>query len=134
MSDQIGVLGESTVAALGTVTAYTCPTGKGAKCRLMFLAQGNAAGGSIIDVFVNNLLVARIAAMTASYYVFSAKGAGLRVAEQADQPLGTTAALTVAPADMIYYLSAGDTIKYTVSGAALIAMNFQVVGVAVDVA
>lgn len=134
MSDRIGVLGENTTATVGTVTAYTVPTAKAAKFRLMFLAQGNAAGGTIIDILVNGLKVARIAAMTANFYVFSVRGAGVRVAEQAAEPLGTTVALTPAPADPIYYANAGDTIQYTISGAAAIAMNFQVVGVEIDVA
>lgn len=133
MADVIGVLGEATATTVATTTAYTCPAGKAAKVRLMFAAQGNAAGGTVIAILVNGMEVGRVAAMTASFYVFSIKGAGLRAAEQAALPIGTTTALTVAPADPIYYLNAGDTVQYTISGAAAIAMNFQVVGVAIDV-
>lgn len=133
MSDKIGVLGESTTASLGTATPYTVPAGKGAKFRIMFVAQGNAAGGTVIAIAVNGMTIATIAAMTANFYVFSIKGAGLRAAEQAALPIGTTAALTVAPADPIYYANVGDTVTYTISGAAAISMNFQVVGVEVDV-
>lgn len=133
MTDKIGVLGEAATATSGTTTAYTCPTGKAAKVRLMFRAQGNAGGGTVIAILVNGLKVATVAAMTASYYVFSIKGAGLRAAEQAAEPIGTTAALTVSPADPIYFLSQGDTVQYQISGADAIAMNFQVVGIEVDV-
>lgn len=133
MADRIGILGESTIASLGATTVYACPNAKGVKCRLMFSLQGNAAGGSIVEILVGNILVGLIEAMTASYYVFSTKGGGLRVVEQSGPPLGTTAALTVAPADPIYYLSPGDTIRYVVSGAALITMNMKVVGAEIDI-
>lgn len=133
MTDIIGVLGENNATAVGTTTAYTVPTGKAAKFRIMFRMQGNAGGGTTLDVLVNGMTVATVAAMTASFYVFSIKGAGLRVAEQAAQPTGIGSGLTVAPADMIYYGNAGDTVQYTVGGAAAIDMDFQVVGVEVDV-
>jgi len=133
MSDKIGVLGESSIATVGTTTVYTCPTSKAAKCKLMGKFKANAAGGTVIDVFVNGLKVAHVAAMTADFYTFTVSGAGLRVAEQAAEPLGTTAALTVAPADQIYYLSAGDTVQYAISGAAAAEANMQVVGVEIDV-
>ena len=132
MSDKIGVLGAASTTTVGTVTPYTVPTAKMAKCRIMFNLQGNAAGGSIVEFFVNGMSIGKIAAMTASYYVFSIKSAGLRVAEQAAQPTGIAAGLTVAPADAIYYLSAGQTIQYAVSGAALISMNCQIVGIELD--
>ena len=133
MSDKIGVLGEATSNVVATTTVYTCPAGKAAKVKLMFIAQGSGAGGTVISILVNGMTVATVAAMTASYYVFSIKGAGLRAAEQAALPIGTTTALTVAPADPIYYLNTGDTIQYTISGAAAISMNFQVVGTEIDV-
>lgn len=133
MSDKIGVLGEASGTTVGTTTVYTCPTAKAAKGKLMFNLQGNAGGGSIIEWFVNGCSIGKIAAMTASYYVFSIKGAGLRVAEQAAQPTGIGAGLTVAPADQIYFLNAGDTVQYAVSGAALISMNAQFVGTEIDV-
>lgn len=133
MTDKIGVLGEATATTVATTTVYTCPAGKAAKVRLMFVFQGNAGGGSVLDVLVNGLNIGRVAAMTASYYTFSIKGAGLRVAEQAALPTGIGAGLTVAPCDQIYYLNAGDTVQYTISAAAGIAMNFQVVGIEIDV-
>lgn len=133
MTDIIGVLGESSTTTIGTVTVYTVPTSKASKGKLMFNLKGNAGGGSIIEFFVNGCSVSRIAAMTADFYCFSVKGAGLRIAEQAAQPTGIGSALTVAPADPIYYLSAGDTVQYAVSGAALASMNCQFVGTQIDV-
>lgn len=133
MSDKIGVLGEITTATLGTATAYTCPAAKAAKVRLMFIGQGNGGGGTTIDILVNGMTVAKVAAMTASYYVFTVKGAGIRAAEQAAYPTGIGTTVSVCPSDPIFYLNAGDTVQYTVGGAAMISMNFQVVGVEVDV-
>jgi hypothetical protein len=133
MTDKIGVLGETTSAVLGTATAYTCPAAKAAKCKIMFVGQGNAGAGTTLDILINGMTVAKVAAMTASYYVFSIAGAGVRVAEQAAYPTGIGAGLTVAPADAVYYLNAGDTVQYTIGGAAMISMNFQVVGAEIDV-
>lgn len=133
MADRIGVLGESTATAAATTTVYTCPAGKAAKVRLQFVIQGGGAGGTTLAVLVNGMTIATVAAMTASFYICSIKGAGLRIAEQAALPTGIGSGLTVAPADQIYYLSAGDTIQYTIGAVAATAMNFQVVGVEIDV-
>lgn len=133
MSDKIGVLGTVSTTTVGTVTAYTCPTAKAAKVRLMFNAQGGAGATSTIEVFVNGATIAKTAAIAASNYVWSSKGAGLRNAVSATKPDGTTAAQTVSPADQIYYLSAGQTIQYAVAGEALTGMSFQVVGTEIDV-
>jgi hypothetical protein len=133
MGDLIGVLGESSIATVGTVTAYTCPTAKAAKCKIMLKFKANAAGGTILDFYVNGTKVGHVAAMTADFYTCSIKGAGIRIAEQAAEPTGIGSALTVAPADQIYYLSAGDTIQYAISGAAAAEANMQVVGTEIDV-
>ncbi len=133
MSDKVGVLGESLVASIGTQTVYTVPAGKGAKFKLMFLLQGGSGGGSIVEFRVNGMPIGRISAMTASFYVYSTRGAGLRIAETATFPTGITEALTVAPSDMIYYASAGDVVEIAISGAACISMNCQIVGVEIDV-
>lgn len=133
MSDKIGVLGSSTAAVSGTATAYTCPAGKAAKFKLMFRMQGNAGGGTTLSVLINGMTIATVAAMTASYYVFTVKGAGLRAAEQSAAPTGIAAAATVAPADPVYELSVGQTVQYIIGGADAIAMNFQVIGTEIDV-
>lgn len=133
MSDKIGVLGSSSAVVVGTATAYTCPAGKAAKVKIFFIMQGNAGGATTLATLVNGLTVGTVAAMTASFYVFSVKGAGLRAAEQAALPTGIGVALTVAPADPVYELSAGQTLQFTIGGAAAIAMNFQVIGTEIDV-
>lgn len=134
MSDKIGVLGSSSAVVIGTATAYTVPVGKAAKFKIMFRMQGSAGAGTTLDVLVNGMVVASVAAMTASYYVFSVKGAGLRCAEQAAAPTGIAAAATIAPADPVYELATGQTVQFTIGGANAIGMNFQVVGVEIDVA
>lgn len=133
MADVIGVLGEASTTTLGTTTVYTCPAGKASKVRLMTRFQGDT--NSQVAILVNGVEVARNGAMTANHYNFTIKGGGLLAyaAGNASAPSGLADALTVAPADPIFYLNAGDTIQYTVVTAALLAMNFQVVGVAIDV-
>jgi len=133
MSDRIGVLGEQTATAVATATVYTCPANKSAKVRIMSRFQGDT--NSQVAILVNGMEVARNTVMTTAHYNYTIKGGGFfaYAAGNAAAPTGLANALTVAPADPIYYLSAGDTIQYTVITAALLAMNTQVVGVELDV-
>lgn len=133
MSDKIGVLGSSAATAVATATAYTCPAAKGAKVRIQTVFQGSA--NSQVAILVNGAEIARNTAMTVNHYNYTIKGGGFYAyaAGNAAQATGLANALTVAPADPIYYLSAGQTIQYTVITGALLAMNFQVVGIEVDV-
>lgn len=132
MADKVGVLGEATATTVATTTAYLCPAGKTAKCRIMTRFQGDT--NSQVAVLVNGLEVARNAVMTTAHFNYTIKGGGLfaYAAGNAAAPSGLANALTVSPADPIYYLNAGDTIQYTVITAALLAMNFQVVGLELD--
>lgn len=133
MTDLVGVLGEATGTTVGTTTVYTCPAGKAAKVRLFARFQGDT--NSQVAVLVNGMEIARNTAMTATHYNYTIKGGGLfaYAAGNAAAPTGLANALTAAPADPIFYLNPGDTIQYTVITAALTAMNFQVVGVAIDI-
>src|SRR5262245_20154514 len=127
MADNYGVLGSSVSAALGIATVYTCPAGKAAKVKIMALMQFGS--NSDVGILVNGIEVARTGAMTAANYQWTAKGVGLfQGAAGAAKPDGTTAVKTCAPADPIYYLSAGQTIQFTVGTATLQSMNIQVVG------
>lgn len=132
MSDRLGVLGSSTVGTVGTVTPYTVPAGKAAKFKLMSLMQfGN---NSDVGILINGVEIVRTGAMTLNNYQWTARGVGaFGAAAGAAKPDGLTAVKTVAPADPIYFLSAGQTVQYTIATAALLAMNFQIVGVEVDV-
>lgn len=133
MSDRLGVLGEATATTVATTTVYTCPANKAAKVRLMCRFQGDT--NSQVAVLVNGMEIARNTVMTTTHYNYTIKGGGLfaYASGNAAAPTGLANAVTVAPADPIYYLNAGDTIQYTVITAALLAMNFQVVGVEVDI-
>lgn len=133
MTDKIGVLGTSTATAVATATVYTCPASKAAKVRIMSLFQGSA--NTQVAFLVNGAEIARNTAMTVSHYNFTIKGGGLLAyaAGNAASPTGLANALTVSPADPIYYLSAGQTIQFTIVTAVCLAMNTQVVGVEIDV-
>lgn len=133
MSDRIGILGESITTSLGTTNVYVVPVAKAARGRIMFNLQGNAGGATTVEFQINGMLVGRIATMTASFYCFSIKGGGLRAAEQAAIATGIGAGLTVAPADPIYYLNAGDIFRYLIGGATPISMFCQFVGTEIDV-
>jgi len=133
MSDKIGVLGSNTATVLGAATAYLCPVGKAAKFKIFFLAQAGAGGTTTLQVLVNNITVLQSAAMAASNFVFSVRGAGLIVAPQAALPTGLTVATTPAPADQVYEVSAGQSVTYVVGGAAFISMNMQIIGTEIDV-
>ena len=133
MSDRIGVLGEATATTVATTTVYTCPAAKAAKVRLMARFQGDT--NTVVAVLVNGVEIARNTVMTTLHYNYTIKGGGLfaYASGNAAPPTGLANALTLAPADPIYYLSPGDTIQYTIITAACFAMNFQVVGVEIDV-
>lgn len=133
MSDRIGVLGEASATTLGVTTVYTCPAGKAARGRWMVRFQGGV--NSQVALLVNGMEVARNAAMTTGEYNYTIKGGGIfaYATSDADAPSGLADALTVAPADPIYYLNAGDTVQYSIITAALLAMNAQFVGVEVDI-
>jgi hypothetical protein len=133
MADIIGVLGESTVATIATTTVYTCPSGKAAKVKLMWL--GLAGGDSLGDltITVNGIAVATFLNMTTVEYFHSTSTLLIQDASLTSKPTGVTALLTVSPAPFEYYLSAGDIISYTIATTAMGSMNFQVVGTEIDV-
>lgn len=133
MSDRIAALGEASATVVGVATVYTCPASKGAKVKLFARFQGDT--NSVVAILVNGLEIARNTVMTASHYNYTIRGGGLfaYAAGNATPPTGLANALTAAPADPTFFLSPGDTIQYQVVTAALLAMNFQVVGVEIDV-
>jgi hypothetical protein len=131
MSDNYGVLGQSTAVSMGTVTPYTCPVGKAAKVKLQILTQFGT--NSAVNVRVNGVNIAVTGAMTLNNYQYTCRGAGLfQGAAVATAPDGTSISKTLAPSDGIYYLSSGQTVQYDVLTTALVSMNFQVVGTEVQ--
>lgn len=133
MSDGIGILGQSTITTVGTNSVYICPAGKAAKVRIQMLMQ--AAANTDLGILVNGVEVARTGALTVNDYVWTPKATGILLnAQSAAKPDGLTAAKTVQPADPIYYLSAGDSIQYSITTLAPLSMNIQVVGIEIDLA
>ena len=133
MADQIGVLGEATTATAATTTVYTVPSAKAAKVKIMWAGFSHASTGTgDLTITVNGINVAVVLNITAARYVHS--NSTLMVnPETAAAPTGATALLTVAPAPFEYYLSAGDTVTYTIATLTMQAMNIQVVGTEIDV-
>jgi hypothetical protein len=135
MTDKIGVLGEATVATAATTTVYTCPTSKAAKVKIMWHAESHASTSTgDLTITVNGINVATVLNITAANEIFS--NSTLMVSAEAATATGATGAtalLTVAPAPFEYYLSAGDTVTYTISTLTMVSMNMQVVGTEIDV-
>ena len=133
MADKIGVLGEATTATAATTTVYTVPSGKAAKVKIMWSGRSDASNADgDLTITVNAIAVAIVLNMTADRYLHSNSTVMVNP-ETAAAPTGATALLTVAPAPFEYYLSAGDTVSYTVGTRTMQALNVQVVGTEIDV-
>jgi hypothetical protein len=131
MADNIGVLGSATTATVGTTTAYTCPASKSAKVKIMWLAL--TANTGTLAFAVNGITIATIAASSGAEYWWSTTTVlKTEAGTPTNAPDGTTALLTVAPAPFEYYLSAGDTVTYTIGVANCTSINVQVVGAELD--
>jgi len=134
MTDKIGVLGEATTTTVATTTVYTVPSGKAAKCQIMTKITAHAANstGDFL-VTVNGAVTFSHLNLPATEIMWSNSVTALHDPSTAVDPDGTTAALTLAPGPAVYYLSAGDTVTYTIGTDALVACNVQVVGTEIDV-
>jgi hypothetical protein len=133
MADKIGVLGSSTTASVATTTAYTVPAAKAARVKIQWTAASHGSNSTgDLTITVNGAAVATRLNLTAARYYHSNSTLMVSAVETA-APTGDSAILTVAPAPFEYYLSAGDTVTYTVGTDALVSMNFQVVGTEIDV-
>lgn len=132
MTDKIGVLGEATTATAGTTTAYTCPAGKASKVKIMHMIQGSADASTDFAITVNGITILSHSNITASNYLHSSAVAMLE-GPSAALPSGAGDDTICAPAPYEYYLSAADTVTYTIGGSDAISCNVQVVGTEVDV-
>ena len=137
MTDKIGVLGEVADATasrtVATHVVYTVPSGKAAKCQIMWSGTSHASTGTgDLTITVNGIDVAVVLNITAARYIHS--NSTLMVnPETAAAPTGAAALLTVAPAPFEYYLSAADTVTYTIATLTMQSMKIQVVGTEIDV-
>ena len=134
MSDKIGVLGGLTTTTVGTHTVYTVPASKAAKIQIQtkIEAHGSNSTGDFL-VTVNGAVAFSHLNLPATEIMWSNSATALHDPSTSVNPDGTTAALTLAPGPAVYWLSAADTVTYTIGTDALVACNIQVVGVEVDV-
>ena len=100
------------------------------KDEISVLQQRTGVAGA--EAYYNAINVAVILNMTAARFLHS-NSTLLVNPETAAAPTGATALLTVSPAPFEYYLSAGDTVTYTIATLTMVAMNMQVVGTEIDV-
>ena len=114
MADKIGVLGEATTTTAATTTVYTVPSSKAAKGRLFYEIQGAGDGTTDLTITVNGIDVMVHANITASNFLFSSPNA-------------------IKEGPLAYFLSAADTVTYTIAGTTALAMNMQFVGAEIDV-
>jgi hypothetical protein len=134
MTDQIGVLGEATTTTVATTTVYTVPSGKAAKVQIQVKVEAHAANstGDFL-VQVNGVTIFSHLNLPATEIMWSNSTTALHDPSTSVDPDGSTAVLTCAPGPAIYYLSAADTVTYTVGTDALVACSVQVVGTEIDV-
>ena len=133
MADKIGVLGEASTASAATTTVYTVPSGKAAKCHIIYLIQGSTSDATTdFKILVNGITVMDHSNITQSNYLFSSPNA-MKEGPLSILPTGVDGDTTCAPAPPIYYLSAADTVTYTIGGSTGGSCLVQVVGVEIDV-
>ena len=108
------------------------PSGKAAKGRLFYQFQGAANGTTDITITVNGIVVMEHANITASNYMFSSPNA-LKEGPLAALPTGADGDTTNAPAPSEYFLSAADTVTYTIADTTALSANVQFVGSEIDV-
>jgi len=131
MTDRIGVLGESTVTTAATTTIYTCPAAKAAKGRIMWRGQFATQDDGDLTITVNGIAVIVQTNVTGGQFGFSSTDQLVVIGATA--PAGTSVATTVSPAAPEYFLSAGDTLTFTLAGSNMQSMNIQFVGTEIDV-
>jgi hypothetical protein len=134
MTDKIGVLGEATTTSVGTTTVYTVPASKASKIRIMWAGEAHASTSTgDLTITVNGIVVAERLNFPTGEEFWSNSTTLIHDPSVSVPPDGSTAALTCSPAPQEYYLSAGDTVTYTITTLAMVAMNMQVVGTEIDV-
>ena len=125
MTDLVGVLDASSTVTAATTTVYTVPAGHAAKVRVMF--RGTAGVNSTLAVLINGMTVFTSAALTSGTVSYSTYSIWHKN-DAAASIVGSNDTSTIAPFQREYFLSAGDTVQYTIGTAAFSAMDFQVVG------
>lgn len=150
MAAKIGILGESTFTAVSTVTLYTVGSGKAARVKVQFAAEGGAGNyayclliGSPGNEFTFKVAMASGDDIWSGAKAISTPDPTLSLlAVQLGKQEGNDAIdledpggggdFWVAPLQADYYLSAGDTVRCRVDTTALLDHVIQVVGVEDD--
>ena len=151
MAAKIGILGESTTATAGTVTVYTVPADKSARIRILLGAEQASVGtldytvligspGS--EITLHERLEADVDLFTGSRPASSPDPATSILSRVTGLQSGNTimemtTALSTAewmrtPLAADFFLSTGDTVKFTITTRALGDHLFQVLGVEDD--
>lgn len=125
MADRIGVLDAVSAVTVATQTAYTVPAGCAAKVRIQF--RGVAGTNSTLAILINGMTVMTSAALTSGNVSYSTYSV-MHKSDAAASIVGSADSSTIAPFQREYFLSAGDTVQYTIGTAAFSVMDFQVVG------
>lgn len=125
MADRIGVLDAASGVTVATHTAYTVPAGGAAKVRFMY--RGVAGTNSTLSVLINGMIVFLSGALTSGNVSYSSVSKA-HTSDAAASIAGSADGTTIAPFQRDYFLSAGDTVQYTIGTAAFSSMDFQVVG------
>lgn len=132
MTDKIGVLGESQISAVGTLTVYTVPSGKAARFKLFY--RSKAGAGSGIALKVNGISLMEQSSVASGSAMYSSLSLLYNLAASDTAVNGTTEPLTCMPYQRDFFASAGDVVQMSISSAAMQESNVQVVGAEVDVA
>lgn len=132
MTDILGVLGESAVAAQGTTTVYTVPASKTARVRIQYRLTAGAS--TTFRLLINGCEIFRTGALTVSNIYYSSNALVYNTGANDAAVNGTTEALTCMPYQREWFMSAGDTVQYVIGTADCGSLNVQVVGAELDVA
>jgi len=100
---------------------------------LFYVINGHSDASTDLTITVNGIDVMVHANITASNFLYSSPNA-LKEGPLAAAATGADGDTTCAPAPIEYFLSAGDTVTYTIGGSTAISMNCQFVGTEVDTA
>lgn len=145
MPATIGILGESTVVAVGSVTVYTVPTNRAARVRILIGVQGGAVGTHGYSVRIgmpgNETNICKQIASTIDFFsgiiegvAQNSRDVGLQDIELGAGVESTNAdRATIVPWPHDFYLSAGDTVVFQIVTNGFADHIFQVQGVEDDV-
>lgn len=142
LAAKIGILGESTNAATGTVTVYAVPPDKAARVQIIFAAINNDSAsemGFSVGAPGSQLMAARTCPADVDYWTGVANGTTSKAADIAliEGDFGGVLNYNadrgaILPLPVDFYLSTGDTVKTVIATSDFSEIIFQVIGVEDD--